>query len=331
MAYHFKSDESVPKALRRIVSEELESAVGQLTSGVHADWDEAIHEARKSVKKIRAVLRLAESDLGDIFAVENVRLRDIGRKLSEFRDAGAMIEALDGLIEKYREELGKQTFASVRRGLVTRKGAFERTAETERLLRGLAARLRNIGKRAEDWPLRHDGFSAIEPGLRKSFRRGKRALARVLEDSAPENFHEWRKRVKDHWYHVRLLDSLWPEMMQARAKELKDLETRLGDDHNLVVLREKILAEPDFYGSRRTVTAFIACVDRYQETLREDAVKLGARFYAEKPGGLSERMERLWRVWQEKPKPAADSESPSVERRRAAKVASIASATAPPQ
>jgi CHAD domain-containing protein len=312
MAYHFKSGESVPEALRRIVSEEFDSAVERLTSSSDADRDEAVHEARKSVKKVRAVLRLVETDLGDLYATENVRLRDIGRKLSELRDAGAIIEALDGLIEKYRDELGKQMFASVRRGLVTRKGEFEQRAGAERLLRGLATSLRAAGKRAKAWPLGHHGFSAIEPGLRETFRRGKRALALALEHSDPANFHEWRKRVKDHWYHVRLLENLWPEMMEARAKSLKDLETWLGEDHNFVVLRDKILTEPDFYGSRRTLASFFAFVERYQRTLREDSVKLGARIYAEKPGRFTERTERLWRVWQDKPKPEAEAAPPVV-------------------
>ena len=28
-------------------------------------------------------------------------------------------------------------------------------------------------------------------------------------------FHDWRKRVKDHWYHCRLLKYLWPEPMRT--------------------------------------------------------------------------------------------------------------------
>jgi hypothetical protein len=45
----------------------------------------------------------------------------------------------------------------------------------------------------------------------------------VLQNPAPEDFHRWRKRVKDLWYHVSLLERAWPEQMEALAKELKTL------------------------------------------------------------------------------------------------------------
>jgi len=53
----------------------------------------------------------------------------------------------------------------------------------------------------------------------------------------PENYHEWRKRVKEHWYHVRLLEVTVAD--GGYEKSLKELETALGEDHNLVLLQEK--------------------------------------------------------------------------------------------
>ena len=45
----------------------------------------------------------------------------------------------------------------------------------------------------------------------------------MLQNPAPEDFHRWRKRVKDLWYHVSLLERARPEQMEALAKELKTL------------------------------------------------------------------------------------------------------------
>src|SRR6476619_4851172 len=106
MAYQLRSDESVPEGIRRIVREEFKSAAGQLKTGNHAKRDEAIHEARKSIKKIRGVLRLVQAELEREFRSENKLLRDAGRKLSPFRDAGSVIEVFDDLKRKYRQELG---------------------------------------------------------------------------------------------------------------------------------------------------------------------------------------------------------------------------------
>ena len=77
MAYKFKAGESVPESIRRIVTEELESAADELDGAAGAKREEAIHEARKSVKKSRAILRLLRPELGATAKSENKALRKL--------------------------------------------------------------------------------------------------------------------------------------------------------------------------------------------------------------------------------------------------------------
>jgi hypothetical protein len=70
-------------------------------------------------------------------------------------------------------------------------------------------------------------------------------------------------------------------MMIAYASSLKDLDTWLGDGHNLVVLRDKIAAEPEFYGKDR---------------------EIGERIYDAKPSQFVRRMKHLWNAWKSQPK-----------------------------
>jgi hypothetical protein len=162
----------------------------------------------------------------------------------------------------------------------------------------MAATLQAARKRTRKWPLQIDGFPAIAQGLEVTFGRGQRALERVKKRPRPENYHDWRKRVKDHWYHIRLLEDLWTDVMKAYEKSLKDLETWLGDDHNLVLLRERIVAEPDFYGKENDVDLLLGLIDKYQKELRESALSLGQRVYEEKPRQFRKRMKGLWQAWQ---------------------------------
>jgi CHAD domain-containing protein len=301
MAYHLKLGESIPEGIRRVVHEEMESAAGQLSGKGSADRDKAIHEARKSVKKIRGALRLLRPELGDNFRAENTRMRDVGRRLSEFRDAGAMLETFDALLEKCSGELAKHTLASIRTGLAARKEQVEKQAKIERALSSMAGALGRAGKRVKTWPLAADGFAAIAPGLEETFREGRKALARVRKHPRPENYHEWRKRVKDHWYHVRLLENLWNDAMQAYEKSVKELEAWLGEDHNLVVLGEKVLAEPAFYGNTEQIHFFGRVIDKYHKELRGSALAAGASIYEEKPRQFTARMQHLWDAWQAQP------------------------------
>src|SRR5438270_8288086 len=95
MPYRLKKKEPAAEGVKRIAAEQIDHASGQLAQD--GDPEKAIHEARKSVKKTRALLRLAEYD------AEDKRLRNIGRALSEIRDAAAMIQVFDALVAKKKE------------------------------------------------------------------------------------------------------------------------------------------------------------------------------------------------------------------------------------
>jgi len=292
--YHFQRGEAVPAGVRRIVREEIESAARQLRGEGEADRDDAIHEARKNVKKIRGVLRLVQPELGEVYGRENIHFRDAGRKLSEFRDAGAMLETFDGLVKRYRTELSGRKLASIRRGLAARKEQAEQRNNIASVLPAMAAEFRRSGKRVTRWPLAKDGFAAIAPGLKATFRRGRKALARVRKYPRAENYHEWRKRVKEHWYHIRLLESFWTGATEAYEKSLKELENALGEDHNLVLLAAKVRAEAAFYGEPADIALLVGLIGKYHKELRANALELGRHIYGEKPGHFARRMGRLW-------------------------------------
>jgi CHAD domain-containing protein len=302
LAYHLKSGESVPDGLRRLVREELRSAAAELSSSNTGDRDESIHEARKSVKKIRAVLRLVRPSLGDIYAAENARFRDTGRKLSEFRDAGAIIETFDQLRDKYRPELGTVTLRAIRTRLVKEKLERDQSADIEQVLARCASSLRGAIRRVRSWPFPHEGFAAIGPGFEATFRRGRQAMERARKHGSDEDFHEWRKAVKYHWYHIRLLEKSWTDVLTAYEKSLKDLETWLGDDHNLVVFRSRIEANPAAYGAPQTTTIAMGLIAKYQKELRANALSLGERIYLEKPVHFRHHMNGVWDAWKSQPK-----------------------------
>ena len=100
------------------------------------------------------------------------------------------------------------------------------------------------------WRLERDSFDALEKGLEKTYRRGRREFEAAMEEPTVESLHEWRKRVKHLWYHHTLLRSLWPPVMEVTGDEAHALSDRLGDDHDLAVLaawvEEHGGAGPDF-------------------------------------------------------------------------------------
>ena len=296
MPYRFKHRETVPQNVKRIAAEQLNSAITLLNGKHGMKREHSVHEVRKTVKKTRALLRMVRPELGDFFREENLRLRDIGRKLSEWRDAGALIGTLDKLRQEKRNGAARKALEPVRKQLKLQKRQIEERAAARRLLPGLATELRQARRAIRHLPLETDGFKSIEAGLKRTFRDGRKALALARKSRRIEDYHEWRKRVKDHWYHVRLLNKVWGDVMSGYEQSLKQLEDALGEDINLSLL-EKKFQDLSPQGQHVPVSSLQKAVISARRDLRERALEIGAKVYAEKPADFTRQMKRLWKAW----------------------------------
>lgn len=298
MGFRLRPRERVDIGLRRVVREQIRGAIGDLT-GKRKDLHDGVHEARKRFKMIRATLRLARGSLGEeVFLAENGWYRETGRTLSSVRDAVAMIECFDLLRKRFGGELGAEAAAPARAGLEAR---LHRIAEGPEGVAGLKARAAAVATglsgallRVRNWPLRDQGFRTIGPGLGRVYRQGRGCMEQALAIPSDENFHEWRKRVKDHWYHVRLLRNLWPKVMDAYGREMKALSDALGNDHDLAVLAPVLRSEPESFGGPDLVPGILDLVSRRRSEFQAQARTLGRRIYAEKPRVLVTRFKSRW-------------------------------------
>ena len=113
MQYRLAKDEPLGRGLRRIAGEQLDAAVADLET-CRPDPQEAVHDARKRLKKVRAVLRLARGEVDQAFyTLENARFRDVGRALAPFRDAHARHAGFRGLVTRHRDLLAHDAFRDV--------------------------------------------------------------------------------------------------------------------------------------------------------------------------------------------------------------------------
>jgi CHAD domain-containing protein len=293
-SYRFKPGESVPEGIVRMALGRIDDAIEELEGKTDSSPEQGVHEARKDMKKLRGLLRLVRGELGDeVYRRENVAFRDAGRQLSGVRDADVMLATLEALEECYPGELPAETSGGLRQALEAHKirtvvGARQQ-ASAQALEMLAAAR-----ERVERWPLERDGFEALEGGLRRSYRRGRRALRAAQADPTDENLHEWRKRAKDHWYHLRILKAAWPPVMDVLADEAHELSDRLGDDHDLAVLVNWAHEHATAVDGTEGDEAFDELVRRRRGELQREAFALGAHLYEDKPKGFVRRLGRWW-------------------------------------
>lgn len=297
MAFAFSSPHHTDRALIAVLRERMEKALEHL-SAPDENRAEGIHEARKRFKEIRAVLRLVRDtpdlDLTDLAAW----FRDAGRQLSGTRDAQALVECWDKLHTAAPKAL--ETAAGRAFHQMLMENAHAHLHQTDALTETLADLRIRLAHQLAHLPVGErgrSGFELIEPGLMRSYRSGRRRLADAVQTPTPETFHEWRKRVKDHWYHMRLITDAWPSGLEPWQSALKMLSDLLGDDHDLAVLRLQLLQWSERIGRDAQQQRLLGTIGRRQVLLRRQALSLGGRLYAEVPRCFIRRISVYWDLW----------------------------------
>ncbi len=294
MSFRIEMDAPVNDEIRRIAREQLEGALQALHDDT-IDTHETIHQVRKRCKKLRGLIRLARPSFESTYQQENARLRDAAARLSSARDAQAVLETFDKLAESLDEKTPAACFAWIRLRLLEARDQVERQGEDlPQQLEAFGRDMRELRERSACWPLADHGFATIAGGLRKTYARGRKAMDKAAHDPTTERFHEWRKRVKYHRYHLRLLRKIWERPMKARRKELHDLSDLLGFEHDLAVLAGRLTDDPERFPDNEDLAGFLGLIEQRRGELRQRAFNLGRRLYSEKPKRLKKRLKGYW-------------------------------------
>ena len=271
MAYRFKKNEAIPSAIQRVFAEEISWAVGQM---LHAkNRSVAVHEARKSVKKIRGLLSLLRPHLGPLYKTEDRYFRNAGRLLSDDRDQAVILDVFDALTSRHTA-LDAAARSEIRYNLVHGKREADVGGEFVHCLQ-------QARQKAQAWPLDSLHLSMLLPSVADGYRKGRKALKRAQKTDKAEALHELRKKVKQHWFQLRLLEMTGDAGMKERAADLHDLETWLGDEHNLNVLADRLLADAETRRDRARIRPFLAVIKQESNSIRKRALAEAEKVYAE--------------------------------------------------
>lgn len=284
--------------LRRIALAQLDIAIGLLSEdSAGLAQEDAVHEARKAFKRLRALMRLLEDELGAAAAGRELEiLRDAGRQLAGARDGEVLVTTLDEVLRRAPRKLARRRAVRELRAQLER----ERVAATQQMLQDTVTRARVVGAlqemRARVVAWRLSERSAIElagPGLRRIYREGDRARRKARKQRAGKHnaraMHTWRKHAKELRYALEALEEddankskqrdkgqqpnknkqdknkrdkgqrgkgkrkgarqktaeqaeLKRKRIAVAAKRADALGEMLGEDHDLVVLSERVRA-----------------------------------------------------------------------------------------
>ena len=298
MSFQLQPGESLRKSVRRVVRDQIDAVLEELT-GVHkGPRDEVVHEARKSLKKLRAVLRLVRPAVGEKnYRRENTCFRDAARPLTEVRDAKILIETLDGLVKHFQEHIDGRAFSDVRKALQENlRSVRKRVLDEHNAFTVAAEVVRQARERVKSWTDVPNKWSAMGQGLENTYRQARAAFEAAAAPTI-ETLHEWRKQAKYQRYQLEILRPIWPERLEELANEADRMGELLGDDHDLAVLRQMLSDDPDRFGEEGDREMLLALIDRRRTELEQEAMLLGGRFFQDRPRPFARRLKSYWKTW----------------------------------
>jgi CHAD domain-containing protein len=288
--YRLETDETPKQGISRVARGELDLTIGLLEGGPNGDGGvDAVHEARKALKRLRALLRVSRPALEDArYRREDVVLRDAGRELSDARDAQVMVETLDSLLERFGDELPPGTGARLRDELAA--SAQRAQAHGTGNYEGVLDVLSRARERVSSWPLpQQNGRASLAEGFEKIYKKGRRARRHAASDPTAENLHELRKRAKDLWHASQLLESMCPGKFKRLAKDAHRLSDLLGDDHDLSVLLEYARQHPRLLRTG-DLELLESVIGLRSQSLRRQALDHATELYRRRPARMVQRL-----------------------------------------
>ena len=292
-----RRNEGVRAGLLRLARRMTRDALQHVEHPKNADRTEDIHQVRVLCKRLRALLRLLKPVSNrKALELENARIRDAARALSEFRDAFVAGETLKRVFDDTapRRVQDAAVLLGVKRGGLKRmrdlNAGFENAA---RDLREMLATMRQL-------PVRARGWEAVAPGLERSYRRAQASYVKCRKhhsEQLAECFHEWRKRVKDLAYQLEFLDNVETTVLRHIRKEFRRLGTMLGDDHDYVVFAQQVRERERHYEHLATFHPVRKRLRRRLKELRAKEFALATPLFAESPEMWIARLAGLWLRW----------------------------------
>jgi CHAD domain-containing protein len=251
-----------------------------------------VHEARKAVKRMRALARMRREEMGEReFHRVNASLRDAGRRLARARDAEVRLATLRRLADRHPKALALEGIERLRATLVSDRGQAGLPARGPGSQRRVLDDVAEMRRELSRWNALDHDFDALAPGLRRIYREGRRRYGRVKRRRArPQDLHDWRKRVKALYYALDMLGGANAKATRRLTRRAERLGEALGEEHDLWMLAGYVEAHPEALGDSDSARVLLKLVERRRERLLERALAAGARVYADRPGRFTHRV-----------------------------------------
>jgi CHAD domain-containing protein len=291
--FEIKRRETFSEGIFRIL-EQLNSDTARLMmakSRMHL----SVHEARKNLKKLRAVLRLIRHEIGaEQYTELNTFYRLVAQQVAPVRDVTSQIELLENFENKIQAPgLRKVILKSI--GITKKKrkkefAEFYRKKIQDKVFNELRANAEVLKR------LNIAGNAGIFIGksVNKIFKDTLKCMQAAEKEGSNEAYHDFRKKVKYLMYQMMILKNAWPKYFESYISELDELQKHLGNLHDLNILNNLVVEGEVFDLDKKQKDAFLKYIYPRRASLKKQIHQIGSRIFVENSRSFSQRLLGIW-------------------------------------
>ena len=271
MSFRLQKNEPLADAVGRIISEQLAHAGAQLANkDVQADT--AVHEVRKVVEKLDALLQLIHPALKKkSFRRQHKRLQRLGRQLG---NSVMLPDTLNRLTDHFSIMLDDSALEAVRQSLASHHSMALQQQSATLDITAIRKKLGVLEQQLAGLQLGRLSGKTLQRSIRKSWRRCRQALAQLRAVPTTANSHSFSRQVKSLWYQLRLLRRKKHIKALRYSDTLRDIEQLLGQDNDLAVLIGTLHDYPEISGNPVCRELLISLAETRRIVLLSRALRL---------------------------------------------------------
>lgn len=218
--------------LARIAADEHQVLLRHLARARDGD-DGALHKARKTLQRLRALVRLLEPVDPELATRENIRLRRFRQRLAPLRDAAARRATFHALASRVRwkpHALALRELAAAEN--LRHRDAWLAHPSDAPFWSSVEREAARIGLRIAQWPLHRVDAAAISTVLEDSEKKARKRVRAARGGHGREARHELRRKLRRHANLCRVAAQAREEDDTA-AERLLGLAKRCGLEGDL--------------------------------------------------------------------------------------------------
>lgn len=195
--------------LLRIAREQLAYATDCLGwKGGHRH--KGVHLGRKSIRRVRSILALAEVPLGPDAQALGHSLSQTNQALSRARDAQALVEAIDHFSkQKTRDDKWRALLGRARGNAVAaRREVLKEEMAEDPDFQHLRAELGRLSAALGGLPWNAVTVEGLQSAFSHSRKRTRKAAKRAMASGQNEDWHHWRRKARRQSQQKRLLGEI---------------------------------------------------------------------------------------------------------------------------